>query len=142
MTSPDLAGFRNAAIRMRAEMGADVPFFTRTDGTFPADTPLDPETGRPFDPAVAESGSAWGSAMVRAGVYTKPVVGADDDAIANAVGWFEEGRIVLDVDPDDYASVEAATEVEWNGARYEISDVDGSEIDNVEHRKLVFARKK
>lgn len=141
MISPDLEGFRDAAILMRAEMGADVPFFTRVDGTFPPDTPIDPETGKPFDPAVAESGSAWGSAVLRAGVYTKPVTGADDDAIANAVGWFEQGAIVLDVDPDDYASVEAATEVEWNGDRYEISDVDGSSIDNVEHRKLVFARK-
>jgi len=141
--SPDLAGFRDAAVRMRAEMGSDVPFFTRTDGTYPPGTAIDPETGKPFDPAAPESGSAWGSASLRVGVYTRALAASrEDDAVANAVGWFEEGHIVLDADPDEYAEVEDATEVEWNGERYEISDDDGSEIDNVEHRKLIFARKK
>lgn len=142
MVSPDLAGFRDAAVRMRAEMGEDVPFFTRVEGTYPPNTPIDPETQLPFDPTVAESGSAWASASLRVGVYSRPIAGMEDDAIANAVGWFEEGNIVLDADPSDAESVEAAAEVEWQDERYEITDRDGSSIDNVRHRTLIFARKK
>jgi hypothetical protein len=139
----DLAGFRAAMIQMRAEMGSDVPFFTKSTGTYPPGTAIDPESGVPFDPTVGELGSAWGSASYRVGVYTHPIGGdmADSEVIANAVGWFEEGNIVIDMDPTDYADVEDATEVEWNGYRYEISHVDGSAIDNVEHRKLVFAKR-
>lgn len=141
--SPDLAGFRDAAVRMRAEMGTDVPFFTRVEGTYPEGTAIDPENGKPFDPTVAPVGSAWGSAVVRAGVYTENVPGSREDDVARiAAGWFEDSNIVLDVDPDDYVTVEDATEVEYSDRRYEVSDVDGSEIDNVEHRKLIFARRK
>jgi hypothetical protein len=143
MPSPDLTGFRDAMVTMRQEMGTDVPFFTRSNGTYPPGTAIDPETQEPFDPTVAESGSGWASASYRVGVYTAPVANdRTDDAVANPVGWFENGNIVLDMAPDDYASAQDATEVEWNGYRYEISDVEGSEIRNVEHRKLVFARRK
>lgn len=143
MVGPDLAGFRDAAVRMRQEMGTDVPFFTRSQGGFPPGTPIDPETQLPFDPTVPESGSAWASASFRVGVYTKPVQGAmDDDVFANAVGWFREGHIVLDMAPADADAAQDATEVEWNGSRYEISDRGGSEIRNVEHRRLIFARRK
>ena len=35
-----------------------------------------------------------------------------------------------------------ATEVEWQDERYEIDDVDGTTLADVEHRKLIYARKK
>lgn len=139
--SPDLPGFRDATIRMRAEMGTDVAFFAPQAETYPAGTPLDPETGKPFDPVIQATASGFTSAAVRAGLYTKPVPSSrEDDAIANAVGWFEAGNIVLDVDINDEDLIADATEVEVRGERYAIADSDRDGVGDVEHRVLVFAR--
>lgn len=142
----NLEGFREAAVRMRQSMGTDVAFFTKSQGSYPPGTSLDPETGQPFDPTVPETGSGWASASLRVGVYTSlhstsGPRSREDDVFATPVGWFEEGNAVLDADPDEYAEVESATEVEVSGIRYEIADVDGSAIDDVEHRKLIYIRR-
>lgn len=141
MPVPDHAGFREAMVKMRMEFGEDVPFFTRVEGTYPPGVALDPETGQPFDPTVPATGSGWASAMMRVQVFSDALQpGAEDDAKLTPVGWFEQGNIVLDADPEEYEAVSDAEEIEWLGERYVISDVDGGTIGEIENRKLIYAR--
>lgn len=141
MTSPDLAGFRDAMARHREELGGIIPFLSYTEGSYPPNTAIDPETQRPFDPTVQPVGSGVASAGVQANVFTSPFT-RDDDQEWNAVGWFEEGNIVLDISVADSAATADATEVEWMGERYEISDRDVRGVGATAHRVLVFARKR
>lgn len=143
MPVPDHAGFREAMVKMRMEFGEDVPFFSRVDGAYPPGVALDPETGRPFDPTVTATGSGWASAAMRVQVFTDTLTpGAEDDAVHTPVGWFEEGNIVLDADPEEYEALDDPEEVEWLGERYVISDVDGGTIGDVENRKLIYCRRR
>lgn len=129
-------------VNMRVLMGEDVTFFTPQDSVYPVGTPLDPETQEPYDPTVVPLASGFASAVKHVGVYTRPVVGMEDDATANAVGWFEEGNIIFDVAPEDYESIEDATEAQRFNERYEISDADDSGVAGTIHRVLLFARQK
>lgn len=64
---PDLAGFAEAQSRLRQKLGQDVAFYGPVTLTFPANTPLDPETGQPYDPTISGS-AASASGMVRCSV--------------------------------------------------------------------------
>lgn len=140
---PDLTGFREAQLTLIAKLGADVPFFTPVAETYPPGTPLDPESGKPFDPTVQPQASGFASAVVRAGVAIRPIGGGlADSSIQNALGLLEEGQGVLLVPSTDYdnADLDHATEVEVHGDRWEITQRTPDGIANVDHRRLVYIK--
>lgn len=142
--TPDLAGFRDAAVRMRAKMGRDIPFFTPVAGTYPPGTSIDPQTDTPFDPTIQPVGSGMTSQTVRVGVYLQPVPANFTDKVEQAaIGQIDEADAILDVAPEDFdgKNLELATTVEIYGEKFEITDNDRDGIAGVEHRVLVFCRK-
>ena len=47
---PDLDGFAEAQGRLRQMIGVDAVFLVDGEPIWPAGTPIDPETGKPYDP--------------------------------------------------------------------------------------------
>lgn len=142
--TPDLDGFRDATVRMRAKLGKDIPFFTPVAGAYPPGTALDPESGEPFDPTIQQAGSGMTSQSVHCGVYPQPAPADFEDSVKeSALGAVDEADAVLDVAPGDFdtKNLDLATTVVISGETYEITDTDRDGIAGVVHRVLVFCRK-
>lgn len=139
MPSPDLEGFRKAQIALREKLGRDCIFLTPVDATYASGVPLNTETGRPFDPTIEPvSGGGFASASFRALIIDNPP-SDDADTTRTPAAWFEEGHMVLSLDPDD--DVEEAAQVETFGQIWEIRDIDLDGLGDVPHRKLVHVEK-
>lgn len=122
----DLEGFREAQATLREQFGQAVPFFIPQAETYDSSVPLDPETGKPYDPTIAPTASGVASAVVNANVVNRPMGlskrGVEDDIRQTAVGAFEEGVVVLIVGQEDFdEDLLDATEFEVNNERYEIT---------------------
>lgn len=121
---PDFDGFATAQATLREKFGRDLRFYTPEETTYPEGTPLDPESGRPYDPTILPTASGYVATDVRVSVVNRPVQGTNDTMKRKAIGWLESGGIVLIVDPADWASIETATEVEYADERYVIRQSD------------------
>lgn len=123
---PDVAGFANAQVFLREKLGRDVPFFTPTATVYPSGTAMDPETGRPYDPAILPEASGFTSAVVRCSVVNRPMGlsrrGLDDDTRQTAAGILESREANLIVTPADYEdnNLDLATRVRLFDEEYEI----------------------
>lgn len=135
MPSPDLEGFRNAQITLREKLGRDCIFLTPIEAAYASGVPINTETGRPFDPTIEPvEGGGFASASFRALVIDNPIT-ADDQTLRTPAGWFEKGRMVLSLDPDD--DISGATHVETFGQLWEIRDEDLDGLGDQPHRRLV-----
>lgn len=145
--SPDLTGYREAQVRLVAELGSDVPFFLPTQTTYPEGAILDPESGTPYDPTVLPS-SGFTSATVRCGVAIRPIGlsrrGIADEETLSAFGRFEEGEGVLILPIEDFEdnNIDQATECIVYNERYEISQHDEDGLADFNHRAIVYIRQK
>lgn len=140
VVDPDLPGFREAQVLLRQKFGEDVPFFTPTETKYPSGTPLDPESGLPYDPTVLPEASGFASASVRASVVFRPIQGLGDSAKTTPIGDIEEGRVVVMVSPEDFEEedLEDATELEVHGERYRIKQTEYDQLgDGPAHRVIV-----
>lgn len=146
--TPDLTGYREAQVKLIAELGNDVPFFLPTTTTYPAEAVLDPETSLPYDPSVLPTSSGFTSASVKCGIAIRPIGlsrrGIADEETLSAFGKFEEGEGVLLVPIADFEENDLAdaTECEVYNERYEISQHDEDGLANVNHRAIVYIRQK
>lgn len=140
VVEPDLEGFRDAQVLLREKFGEDVPFFTPTPTTYPPGTPVDPETGLPYDPTILPEASGFASAVVRASVVFRPIRGLSDDTRTTPIGNIEEGEVVVMVGPEDFEEEELdeATEMEVHGERYRIKQTETDQLgDGKPHRVVV-----
>lgn len=141
MTAPDLAGFRAAQVRLAEGFGSDVQFsIPAASGaiTWPPDTPIDPETGMPYDPVVEPlAGGDPETVTVRAEVVHKTV--SQEAVTFGALGWVEGAEMALILQPEDKTAVEGATEVVVFSERQRITSFrpDGIQPDVVD-RWIVF----
>lgn len=142
---PDLDGFREASVNLRAALGRDVPFFTPTPTTWPPGTPLDPQTGTPYDPVIQPLASGFASASVRAIVVLPGANLRADEVISAAIGEIEEGKAVVVVGRKswDDNNLEDATLVGIYDETWEIvqSDLDGIGPDAAD-RVIIHAQQK
>lgn len=141
--SPNFEGFADAQARLRENFGHDLSFFIPALATWPAGVELDPETGEPYDPTIEpETGGDFAAVTVKAAVVSRPMGlsrrGIDDSTKRTAIGWMEEGGIVLIVDADDWSLIEDATEVEYADERYTIRQTDHDYLGPVD-RYLLYA---
>jgi hypothetical protein len=110
MQRPDIAGFRDAQQRLRQEFGVDAVFFVPGDSSWPADTPLDPETGKPYDPFLEpEVPGVAQQITVHCSFVHRPLVDVDPDA--TPLGAADQGSAALIVPLDRYQEVKRATRV-------------------------------
>lgn len=117
--TPDLAGFREAQERLRGNFGEEVTFSTPEQETWPPGTPLDPETGRPYDPTVSPVSSGTTEETVTVEVIFKPLQGREAQT---AVGDFGGSDAVLIVELADHLTVEGADTAVVRGMNYSVKE--------------------
>lgn len=140
VVDPNLEGFREAQVTLRQKFGEDVPFFTPSETEYPEGTPLDPESGLPYDPTILPLASGFASAVVRASVVFRPIQGTRDSTRTTPIGDIEEGSVVVMVSPQDFEEedLDEATEMEIHGERYRIKQTEYDQLgDGPPHRVIV-----
>lgn len=142
--SPDLTGYREAQVALIATLGSDVEFFLSSAVTWPEGTPINPESGEPFDPTVAPASSGVGTRTVRCGIAIRGSKGVKSTEQEAAVGSFEDGEGMLIVPIADWTDndLDEAAEAEIYDERYEIKQTDEDGIGDTDHRMLVYIRQK
>lgn len=141
MVTPDVAGFEEAQNRLRDETGAEVVFRLPATAEWPTGVPLDPETGRPFDPTVKPTGSAMVTASARVGVAFSTTGQQTETA---ATGLWERTHATLIVGSGDVLAhdLEQALEVQLRGELYKIEAFKPDGIKDRVHRWLAFVRRR
>lgn len=143
--TPDFEGFAAAQRRLRESFGHDLRFYSPgEDPSWPPGTQLDPETDLPYDPTIEPvTGGDEVITTVRCSVVSRPMglskSGVDGDAKLKALGWVEEGGIVIIVDIEDWEYVRDATKVEYADETYAIRMRDHDYLGAAE-RYLLWAK--
>lgn len=136
MAVPNLTGFRDAMERKRAAFAETVHFWRPDDHAWPPGTPIDPETNLPYDPVLASE------AIERVGidVPANVAIRGQEDATANAAGWFDDTHALAIVDLARRADVEDMTHFIARGVEYQaiVKRTDGVAG---EDRYLLYGRK-
>lgn len=143
---PDLDGFRDASVRLRASMGRPLWYLTPMATTWPEGTALDPQSGQPYDPTIVPLASGFSSASAQ----TLVVLPGGGDRVAKeveaAIGQIEEGAAALVIAADDWKnlSLEDATGVRIYEDTWEIADARFDSVggDSDADRVIVHARKR
>lgn len=131
--TPNMAGFAAAQTRKRKELGVDVDFVIPGIPTWDPAEPLDPETGRPYDPfATPAGGTAVRVVTVRV-VVIDSLGGGQDETVVSAAGRMSTDELVLSLEPADYATVTDATHAVVHGQRWKVTEARRQRI-----RVLVF----
>lgn len=148
--TPDIAGFEAAQVRLREQFGQEVPFYFASASTYPDGTPMDPETGQPYDPTIEPIASGMGSALVpNVSVVHRPMGlsrrGIAGEEATTAVGVFEEGEAALIVGPDDFHD-NSLDEADWcyvHEEEWEVTSWDADALgSNDTQRYVLYIRKR
>lgn len=130
--TPDLAGFAAAQRRLTALFGVDATFLTPAAATWDPAEPIDPETGRPYDPfAEPASGGGFDEDVARVSFVTRPL-GSTRSSTGefgeSAIGKVDESVAALILDVADYDRVKDATRVMVNDHEWEIQQFRHDEL--------------
>jgi hypothetical protein len=138
-STPDLQGFAEAQDQKRERLGSDVTFLSKAQVTFPPGTPVNPDTGDPYDPTIEPVSSAQASAVVRCGVYFRALVrGAGGEATAGAAGWEEATRIFAIAPIDAKDEIADAIEMIFHNERFKIHTIKDDEVVGGYQRILIY----
>lgn len=145
--APDFAGFAAAQGRLREHFGHDITFYLPGDApTYPPGTKVDPESGEPYDPTIEPStGGEEVETVVRCNVVARPMGlsqrGISPDTERAAIGWVEEGGVVLIIDTEDKAALvdPDAVGFDYAGERYEVRQRDDDFLGPVQ-RYLIWGK--
>lgn len=132
MLEPNLAGFREAQARLIDKLGADVEFtLPATDVEYPPDTPLDPESGEPYDPTIEPISGGPTTVTVKATVIERRGSAADEVELA-PVGWIEGADVAVKVKSADRATIDGTTHFLAFGEQYAVRDIRPSGLNVVD----------
>lgn len=108
----------------RSAFGEPVTFHLPVPPTWPVGTPIDEDTGRPFDPTVEPESGGGFTDVVRSVLVIYHAIGPGLEAqqSSEAVGLLKGESAVLDIGVPDYPDVQDATEVTVGGTRYIVTD--------------------
>lgn len=130
--TPDVAGFADAQRRLRSQLGVNATFLIPAAVTWDPAEPLDPETGRPYDPfAEPASGGGFDEQVARVSFVSRPLGSARTSAGAfgeGPVGKVDQSVAALIVDVADYDRVKNATDVVVNDHQWEIQQFRHDEL--------------
>lgn len=122
--NPDVDGFREAQHRLREKLGTAAVFQIPQPATWDPGEPLDPDTGRPFDPfAEPASGGGYVEVTKQVSYVARPLTSGralGGDTYAAPIGNVDMGTAALIIDIDDYAAVATATRVTVAGTLFDI----------------------
>lgn len=142
MPTADLAGFADAQQRLRGQFGEEVTFFYPEQFLYPAGTPIDPETGEPYDPTVVPISASAASAVVRCnfGFYST-VAQRGEQAEDVAAGKFDKTHVLLIADIAAASAIAPAVDFEARGTRFRVEAQKPDGIGALQ-RYLVWGRSK
>jgi hypothetical protein len=110
MPEPDIAGFEDAQERLRTEFGVDAVFFIPGDPAWAPGTPVDPETGKPYDPFLEPDVPGVDQQItVRCSFVHRAL--AENDPAATPLGAADLGAAALIVPLARYQEIKKATRV-------------------------------
>lgn len=140
---PDIAGFADAGRRLRAAFGEPVVFLRPAVETWPPGTPLDPETGNPYDPMLEPTSSAQASAVVNCTVAARPFgqSGRAVDTESGALGMVERDHLMLACDLELASAASGAVSFEVRGDSYKVTSQRPDGIGELQ-RFLTFGRQR
>lgn len=141
---PDLTGFAEAQAALRTKLGSPVTFLGPPTYTWPGGTPINVDTGMPFDPTVDPVTTTQTSDVVTCGVFFKAVNrgGAAQAALGSPAGWEERTRIFAIGPISAQAILEAAEEFILHGDHYKVDVVKVDEVVSGFQRVLVYGSAK
>lgn len=134
---PDLAGFREARERKRRLFSEPVVLLGPAVATYPPGTPIDPETGRPYDPVLQPTSSARASALIDAEFVWKSGQTPSEDT---AAGTFERSHPMLIAGSAASAVASAMTHFTARGEMFQIEGVHFDGITGID-RVLIYGAK-
>lgn len=118
MSTPDLGYYADAQRRHRADFGERVDFSGEPEVTFPPGTPVDPETGEPYDPRVEPTEEVVPSASAICNVAWRS---SSDDADSGALGEMDSTNVLLITDEDRGPLLAGMVGFELRGQQYVIT---------------------
>lgn len=136
----DIPGFVAATKRLRAEAGQQVVFSVPTVPTWPTGTRLNPDTGEPYDVMVVRQNAAFTTVTLRVLVILKEAspLRPQADTHFSQVGDMSGMDIILDVDADDYDSVQDASEFVVGPKSYRVEEWKPFGLGAVLYRWLAY----
>jgi hypothetical protein len=103
-SGPDPEALADAMLRLRDQLGVDAVFVIPGEQAWPEGTPLDPETGRPFDPFLEpETTTDAQEITLRCSFVHRPLAQADPQT--SPIGAMDTGSAALIVAQADYPQV-------------------------------------
>lgn len=142
--TPDLAGFVDAQQRLRDNQGEDITFFYPVEVTFAPGTPIDAQTGRPYDPMVEPVASAQASGMIRCGVAFRALSRSGTgtgEADVGAAGYFDTDHVMLNAPIYAASAASAAVSFVARGEQYKVTAQKDDGI-GVVARRLIYGRRR
>lgn len=142
MVQPDLAGFADAQERLRGGFGELVTFRSAPSETYPPGTPLDPETGKPYDVTIVPTASGASEWIVRCDVAFRAInrAGIGGDSNPTPVGLFEESHVLLIANSAAASAAASAVEFSVRGDTFKITSRKFDGVGAVQ-RHLTYGRK-
>src|SRR4051812_43827116 len=96
--------------RLRGTLGTDATFLIPPEATWPTGTPLDPETGRPYDPFLEpENPEEPTEVTVRVSFVHRPI--DQTDPAGSPIGAIDRGNAAVILTPAEHELVAHATRV-------------------------------
>jgi hypothetical protein len=140
---PDIAGFADAQRRLHVGFAEPVTFFFDPEVTFPTGTPLDPETGEPYDPAIRPTASGTVSREVPCEVAFKAInrAGVTGNEQDSAVGVMASTHVMLICAIEAASAASGAREFETRGDRFLITSQKPDGVGGLQ-RYLTYGRLK
>jgi hypothetical protein len=135
----DLPGLTDAQRRLRGMFGVVVTFWDEPTADYPPGTPLDPDTGTPYDPTIKPVLASAATASALCTVAFRST--SEDQEEMDAIGLADRTHVQLIADIDDRPLIENAVEFDLRGDRYK---VEARKPDGIggDQRWLTWGRKK
>lgn len=141
MPSADIAGFADAQQRLRQQFGESCVFLQAPVFTYAGATPIDPDTGAPYDPVIQPTSSAQASAAVNCNVAFVAMGRTSEDADREgAAGFADRTRVMLISDISDRALCEGAVTVLLRQHAYQVTSQKADGVGALQ-RWLTYARR-
>lgn len=121
--TPDLAGFADAQHRLRQAVGIDAVFIHSGAQTWGPDVPINPRTGRPYDPfAAAETTGPERRETVRCGKFSR--FARAGETLDTPIGFMADADLILTFDLADLPRVQGADSVEAEDETWKLRSTD------------------
>ena len=134
----NMDGFVAAQRKLRSQFGEEITFFGPPIVTWPPDTPIDPQTGTPYDPTIEAVDNVSQEVRVKCNVV---FTAAGPDVEFSAAGTTERTHVMLIADIDDAPAISPALEFECRGEGYRVTSQKADGIGGLQ-RYLVWGRKR